>query len=413
MKKEKNKSVLTAISGGVCAPDGFSAGGFSCGITANGSVGVNGAFSKDIREDLALIKADTRCSVGAVFTTGNTCGAPVTLSKKYMQSGYARAIFCNAGIANVMQENGVKTAKEICRKLADKMQIIEEDILIASTGEIGKTFPKDKIINGLGALVDALGSAEENSLSCARAIMTTDNTPKQCAFSFELGNYTCKIGAVFKGNVRVAPNMATTLCFITTDVNITSPMLQRALTFAVKENFNLLSIDGVASPNDSVFVLANGKAGNYQISCVDTEYEKFNKALCETLSKICKQIIQDSNHKPFLCKVSGVQSKKVAYRLARDIVCFDGIKQPLFNGDLRLDSVLSYLCGIEEKLRIEKARITLCLDDKEITLAEDGIKLQISPLLKEEIISANDIKLCIYFRDGNYSATAYGCIYST
>ena len=251
MRKNGVNRQLEPIEGGVCAPAGFQASGLG---------------------GLALIVGEKRFPAAGVFSQSAVVGAPVTVSKKHIRSGYARAIFVNSGEANVFQENGESSAKEICETVAKRLHCDTEEILIASTGKIKSRFDAQNILKNVEPLTQNLGCSHEHSLSAARNIMTTDKSVKQISFAFDVGDYRCKIGAIFKGNNRVCPNMATTLCFLTTDVNITPQMLQKSLSSAVSETLNLLDLDGLASPNDSVCIVSSRKAGNYQISSADSEF---------------------------------------------------------------------------------------------------------------------------------------------
>jgi glutamate N-acetyltransferase/amino-acid N-acetyltransferase len=405
-------NILTPIDGGVCAPFGFSASGYHCGISAYGTqaVGKGGAFSRDIREDLSLIVANKRCSAACVFTQGGAVGSPVAVSKKHVQSGYARAVFCNAGVANVLQDDGIKSANRICELLGKKLQILKEDVLIASTGHIGVHYPVQNVLNGIDGLVSGLGDTHQHSLSAARGMMTTDTSVKQLSFSFPLGNYVGKIGVIFKGKTQVCPNMATTLCFLTTDVKITSQMLKKALLTATNETMNMLCLDGVSSPNDMVCALANGEAGNYLISCADSEYKQFLRAFCAVFERIAKTIAQDGGQKVFLCSVTGAKSKRIAYTVAKNITSSSAVKTTLSHGESATNAVYSVLFETLENDSVGQAELFLRLDEKEILLAEEGRILPTAYSVGERIADSEEIEIVVKLRDGNYGATAYANI---
>lgn len=402
-------NILTPVDGGVCAPFGFSASGYHCGISAYGTqaVGRGGAFSRDIREDLSLIVANKRCSAACVFTQGGAVGSPVAVSKKHVQSGYARAVFCNAGVANVLQDDGIKSANRICELLGKKLQILKEDVLIASTGHIGVHYPVQNVLNGIDGLVSGLGDTHQHSLSAARGMMTTDTSVKQLSFSFPLGNYVGKIGVIFKGKTQVCPNMATTLCFLTTDVKITSQMLKKALLTATNETMNMLCLDGVSSPNDMVCALANGEAGNYLISCADSEYKQFLRAFCAVFERIAKTIAQDGGQKVFLCSVTGAKSKRIAYTVAKNITSSSAVKTMLSHGESATNAVYSVLFETLENDSVGQAELFLRLDEKEILLAEEGRILPTAYSVGERVADSEEIEIVVKLRDGNYGATAY------
>lgn len=412
MRKNAVDKTLTPITGGVCAPKGFQASGWHCGISAYGTHALtNGAFSKDIREDVSLIVADRRCSVACVFSQGLTVGAPVLVSAKHAKSGYARAIFCNSGIANVLSSDGKTIAENICRTVAKKTGLSKEEVLIASTGLIGETYPTQAVLEHIDGLIERLGADHENSLAAARGMMSTDCFEKQLSFSFSIGSYACKIGAIFKGKTQASPNMATTLCFLTTDVNITPQMLQRALSTATNEGFNMLRLDGAASPNDFVCILANGTAGNYKISNVDSEYKKFSSILCDVIAQVCKTIAADGNEKVLLCSVLGVKSKRTAYALAKKIIEDNSLKVAFKQGNIALNSVYAALCNEVEQKSVREAEIFLRIDDNpDVLLAEDGKALPISSTLQKQVLAAHTVEIIVKIKDGNYGANAYGNI---
>ena len=253
-----------------------------------------------------------------------------------------------------------------------------------------------------------LDFTKEKDEALAKAL-DFDN-PKQLAFAFELGDFTCKIGAVFKGNARVAPNMATTLCFLTTDVNITPEMLQKALTVAVNDTFNQLCIDCVPSPNDCVCILANGKVGNYKISVEDTEYKKFLFALTETVDRICKCLVENAkrNEIPFLCKVSGARSKKLARDVAKSIISATGIKMRLEEGKIDLADIYGAILSAGEKVEENALCVSVKTDEGKIVLMEDGNVLFVRNEPLRKMLADENFNLEITLGKGNYSAMGYG-----
>ena len=387
MRKNGINRQLEPIEGGVCAPAGFLAGG------------VGG---------LALIVGEKRFPAAGTFSQSAVVGAPVTVSKRHIRLGYARAVFVNSGAANVCQENGEKSAKEICRAVAKCLRCDTEEILIASTGKIESRFDAQNILQNVEPLTQNLGASHEHSLAAARNIMTTDKRVKQLSFAFDVGDYRCKIGAIFKGNARVCPNMATTLCFLTTDVNITPQMLQKALSSAVNETLNLLDLDGLASPNDSVYILSSRAAGNYLISCADSEYKKFASALQKTLSEICFAMIKDGDTKvkTLACQVCGAKSKRVARAVAKSILAAKNFQKEAW----QTDDLICAILGAGESLELDRAEITLSSKTACVTLMADGKVILVSASNVLEILSCNEITLRIDLNDGNYGATALGRI---
>ena len=262
MRKNGINRELSPVDGGVCAPAGFRANGVVC----------QGG------EKLSVILTDGRYPAAFAYASRGVCGAPVQYTQNRLKSGYARAIVVNSGSANI--GGGAKREIEkLCLAVSNSAKIPESEIAVASTGVIGKTMRAETLLPSVKELVNGALDGAENSLTAARMMATDDGAGKQLSFSFQLGDFTCKIGAIFKGNKRVCPNMATFLCFFTTDTNISPEMLKKALLSATADTFNQLNIDGVSSPNDTVGIIASGLAGNSKIDYADGEYEKFVFAL--------------------------------------------------------------------------------------------------------------------------------------
>ena len=400
MRKNGVNRELTFINGGVCAPQGFRASGVFCGFTQ----------AYGTREDLALILADKRVPTACVFSEGGVLGATAVVTRNHMQlnRGLAQAILVNSGVA-IVAESGVMLAETVCRETAKRLKLSREDILIASTGKIGKPLTLSTYSQGLNGVITGLGDTKEHSLQSARAIMTTDKFAKQIAFSFYLGDTPCKIGAIFKGCVRTAPNMATTLCFLTTDVCIAPETLQKALSSAVKDSFNLLNFDGDSSPNDSVCIMASGLAGNYKITAEDTEYEKFRYLLTETLLKICRALACENEDKRlFSCKTYGAKSKRAARAIARSVVSSQGVRQSLKKGALDVESLFCAIHTSWERVRIEEIFISVKSTKGEIVLFEDGKQAEIPPSVLQRLFEGEEMEILLGLGKGNYFVTALG-----
>jgi glutamate N-acetyltransferase/amino-acid N-acetyltransferase len=243
------------IEGGICAPKGFQAAGVHCGIRKNKT-----------KKDLALIVSKVPASAAGVYTQNKVQGAPITVTKANLtaQNGYARAIICNSGNANTCNPNGIEIAQKTCALVGETLSLPAESVLVASTGVIGMELSLEPFQTGIPAVVNAL--SDSGSEDAAHAIMTTDTVKKETAVSFVLDGKTCHIGAIAKGSGMIHPNMATLLCFITTDVAIGPALLQQALKEAVDESLNQVSIDGDTSTNDMALVMANGMAENKEIT---------------------------------------------------------------------------------------------------------------------------------------------------
>lgn len=397
MSKNSINRELRPIDGGVCAPEGYKANAVACGIKKDGEL------------DFAMILSEKRCAVGCVYAHGNTIGAPVKVSKKNMRYGYARAMLVNSGVANCVGEKSEKLALSVC-DLFFSHGLERTEIVIASTGEIGKRIDLEPFKQGVKPLLDGLASSHENSLKAARAIMTEDSEVKQLSFSFDLGDYPCKIGAIFKGGPQTSPNMATFLAFLTTDVNISTPMLQKALEAETRETLNQLNLDGVSSPNDTVCIFANGRAGNYKIACEDTEYQKFTFALRSVLTEICRVTAKDGAKKVITCQVKGAKSKQVARAVSKSVVGASGVKECLSKGEIDVEYLVYTAIENAEYIKADKLQISLSSCKGDFVLYVDAEKIIPSKEVIENILSADEVKIEINLFDGNYASLAFGRI---
>lgn len=269
---------LKRIAGGITAPQGFKAAGTHCGIKAE-------------KKDLALIVSDTPATAGGMFTTNAVKAAPVVVSQEKIQSGAAQAIIVNSGNANACTgAPGLADAREMAALAARALGIAEEFVLVASTGVIGVPLPLPVIRGGIPKLAQVLST---DGTDAAEAILTTDAFPKTAAVQVEIGGKTITIGGMAKGAGMIHPQMATTLCFLATDAAIPAPWLRRALQAAINRSFNCISVDGDTSTNDSVFLLANGMAGNPPIAEQGEAFDRFQAALTDVTTALAKMIVRD------------------------------------------------------------------------------------------------------------------------
>ena len=398
MRKNGVNRELRELEGGVCAPSGFRAAATYCGIGDNPE-----------KPDLGLIMAERRCPVACMYAE-RVCGAPSEVTKRHVSNGLAQAILVNSDYANVFQENAKEITVKASRLLAKSAGSDAMDTVMASTGKISKELSLEPFEFGIPNLVAGLGATHEHSLSVAEAIRTTDKRAKQLSYSFELGDYECKIGAVFKGNLCICPNMATMLVFLTTDVNITTEMLQNALRVAVNDSLNLLNLDGVSSPNDLVCILANGKAGNYRIACEDSEYKKFVYALKETLREICKALASDEidKNRSISFKVMGAKSLKEARSIAKTLASSLSIRRSIGKEGLDVDGI--YRAVAQEKGSAPLGMyIAIRSKTGSFVALEEGEFLPITEESFHRVYEDREVVLEIRLSDGNYSATSYSC----
>jgi glutamate N-acetyltransferase/amino-acid N-acetyltransferase len=391
MRKNGINRELLPVSGGVCAPAGFKANGVVC---ADG-------------EQFALVLTDGRYPAAFAYSSRGVCSAPVSYNKKRLQSGYARAVVVNGGSANI-DDFATPAIKKVTLAVSNAAKITESEIAVASTGVIGKTMRAENALPFIDELVKGASSNAEKSLQAAQMLTTESGVGSDLAFSFQLGDFTCKIGAIFKGNQRVCPNMATFLCFFTTDTNISSEMLRKALLSATSDAFNQLDIDGVSSPNDTVGIIASGKAGNYQINCADGEYEKFVYALRQVAMQVCLAVAGGENNRAFSCVVTGMQSKSVARLIAKSVVGANAIKRLLAQNDLQTDDVLCTACSVSEKVDLQKTTLVIRSTQGSLTLFENGERLDVAKAVKSRVISGENLTVSLDFCTGNYTATAIG-----
>ena len=267
------------IEGGVTAALGFKASGIHCGIRKN----------RD-KKDLALLASDRPATAAAIYTKNLVIGAPCTVTKQHLENNTARAVICNSGIANTCAADGIEKANRMCELTASALGISADDVLVASTGVIGPSIDMTPIEKGMPSLVAGLSAGGHTD--AAQAIMTTDTVKKEFALQFTLGGKTCTMGGMAKGSGMIAPNMATMLCFITTDAAIDGAMLKSALAEVADDTFNMVSVDGDTSTNDMTVILANGAAGNPIIDTKNEDYQTFTAALyrlCENSPRPCRR----------------------------------------------------------------------------------------------------------------------------
>lgn len=386
------------IDGGVCAASGFKASGVHCGIRKNKT-----------KKDLALIFSDTLCNAAAVYTTNLVKGAPLTVTKNHISNGKAQAVICNSGNANTCNANGIEIAEQMSNLVADELNINASDVVVASTGVIGQPLDIEPIANGMPSL--AKGLSYSGSGDAAEAIMTTDTVQKQIAVEFNLNGKTCKIGGIAKGSGMIHPDMATMLVFITTDVKISSEMLQKALSTDIQNTFNMLSIDGDTSTNDMVAVLANGKADNEEIVSDGEEFNLFMKALNTVTVNLCRTIAGDGEGATKLleCKVSGADSLQMAKTVAKSVVCSSLLKAAMFGADANWGRVLCAIGYSKADVDVNKIDVSFVSNKGEILVCKNGAGVDFSEEKAKEILLEKEIVININLNSGEYASTAWGC----
>lgn len=384
--------------GGVTAPKGFTANGIHCGIRK----------SKD-KKDLALIFCEKECDTAAVYTQNLVCGAPITVTKNNISDGKARAVVCNSGIANTCNADGIEKAEGMCEITANALGISKSDIIVASTGVIGQPLDLEPVKNGIGKLVSGLN--KNGSDSAANAIMTTDTVKKEFACEFTLGGKPCHIGAISKGSGMIHPNMATMLAFITTDANISSEMLKTSLLEVVADSFNMLSVDGDTSTNDTVAILASGLCENERITEKNDDYRTFTLALSSICEKLVKLMAKDGEGATKLveCVVTGASDVKTAKTCAKAVICSSLVKAAMFGSDANWGRILCALGYSGVDIDVHRVDVKFSSDGGEIEVCKDGSGIDFSEELAKKVLSCDEVYILVDLKSGTSCATAYGC----
>ncbi len=389
---------MKIINGGVCAAKGFSANGVHCGIRKNRT-----------KRDLALIYSEVPATAAAVYTTNLVKGAPLTVTKDHISDGYAQAVICNSGNANTCNANGIEIAEQMSELLAKEMGIKASDVVVASTGVIGQPLDIEPIKAGIPSLVSGL--SKDGTDAAAEGIMTTDVAKKEIAVEFAVGGKTCHIGGIAKGSGMIHPNMATMLVFITTDAAISAEMLGKALSSDIKDTFNMVSVDGDTSTNDMVTVLANGMAGNAEITAEGEDFSAFMKALNTVTVYLCRMIAGDGEGATKLleCKVSGAKDIATAKTVAKSVICSSLLKAAMFGADANWGRVLCAIGYSGADVDVTKVDVSFKSAKGEITVCVNGAGVAFSEEKAKEILLESEIEIIISVGNGEGTATAWGC----
>ena len=389
---------MKLISGGVCAAKGFTANGVHCGIRKNRT-----------KKDLALIFSEKQGVAAATYTTNLVKGAPLIVTKEHISNGKAQAIICNSGNANTCNANGIEIANKMSELVASELNVLANDVIVASTGVIGQPLDIEPIASHMNELVKGLNT--NGGESAAEAIMTTDTVKKEVALEFTIGGKTCKMGGIAKGSGMIHPNMATMLVFITTDVNITAEMLSRALKSDIKNTFNMISIDGDTSTNDMVTVLANGMAENPVIDSEGQDFDDFMKALNTVNIELCRAIASDGEGATKLleCEVTNAKELSVAKTVAKSVICSSLLKAAMFGADANWGRVLCAIGYSGADVDVNKIDVAFSSAKGEIPVCRNGSGVEFSEEKAKEILLEKEITIKVNLNDGEYSSTAWGC----
>ena len=389
---------MKLIEGGVCAAKGFRASGVYCGIRKNPN-----------KKDLALIASSVPASAAAVYTTNLVKGAPLTVTKQHIANGTAQAVICNSGNANTCNADGIEIAEKMSALTGAALGIDPNDVVVASTGVIGQPLNIAPIAAGIPALAAQL--SEEGSAEACSAIMTTDTKQKTVAVEFTLGGKICHLGGISKGSGMIHPNMATMLVFLTTDTAIAAGMLQKALSGDIQKTFNMISVDGDTSTNDMVVILANGLAGNTEITEEGEDFSTFMLALNTVTVQLCRMIAGDGEGATKLleCRVSGAKTEQTAKTVARSVISSSLTKAAMFGEDANWGRVLCAIGYSGADVDVNKVDVSFVSAAGEVTVCKDGAGVPFSEDLAAKVLHETEIDILIALNDGTGAATAWGC----
>ncbi len=389
--------MIKMIQGGVTAATGFTANGLHCGVRKNPG-----------KKDLALIYSRVPAAAAGVYTTNLVKGAPITVTKKHLENGVAQAVICNSGNANTCNANGVEVAEQMAAMTAKVLKIDANDVIVASTGVIGQPLNLEPIATHMERLAEGLST---DGHSAAEAIMTTDTAAKEVAVEFTVDGKVCRLGGIAKGSGMIHPNMATMLVFLTTDCAISAQMLQKALSADVQNTFNMTSVDGDTSTNDTVAILANGLAGNTPITQEDEDFEIFMKALNTVTMDLCRRIAADGEGATKLleCRVSGAPDLSVAKTVAKSIICSSLVKAAMFGADANWGRILCAIGYSGAAVDVSKVEVQFLSKAGQILVCKEGSGVDFSEELAKKILLEQEIDVLVDLHDGEACATAWGC----
>ncbi len=389
------------IEGGVTAPKGFSAAGVSAGI------------KKGQTKDMAMVYSEVPCRAAGVFTTNVVKAAPVKWDYRVVhESPFAQVVVVNSGIANACTgTEGFGHCRETAEAAGEALRIPADAVLVASTGVIGAKLPMDKIKAGVGTLKAALGEDRKAGALAAEAIMTTDTKPKEAAVETVVGGKTVTVAGMCKGSGMIHPNMATMLCFVVSDVSISHGLLQKALSDDVVDTFNMISVDGDTSTNDSVLLLANGLAGNEEIREENEDYRAFCGALHAVMEALSKKIAGDGEGATclFEVKVLGAPTKEAARTLAKSVVTSSLTKAAIYGHDANWGRILCALGYSGVSFDPERVDIWFESGAGKLKIVENGVSTGYSEEQATKILSEEEVTAIADMKAGEETATAWGC----
>lgn len=385
--------------GSVTSPLGFTANGICAGVKP----------SNTTKKDLALIYCEKVCNSAAIFTKNLVKSDTIYVTKKHLENGTAQAVVVNSGNANACNPDGYEKAEKMCKLAASALGVDENDVIVASTGVIGQPLPIEPIEKGIKNLKDTL--SKDGGTFAAEAIMTTDTVKKEWAVKTVLGGKKVTIGGIAKGSGMIHINMGTTLSFVTTDAAISAEMLKSALKEAADVSYNMVSVDGDTSTNDTLAIMASGLAGNAEITEKNEDYKTFVKVLTDAFKKVAKKLAADGEGatKLLICKVSGAKDEQDAKTIAKSIICSSLVKAAMFGADANCGRILCAVGYSGAEVDVHKIDVSYKSAKGEILVCKDGNGLAFDEDKAKEILLEKEIEIIVSLRDGNGIAEAYGC----
>lgn len=387
------------IEGSVTAPKGFTAAGVCASVKP----------SNKTKRDVALIYCEKKCTAAAVYTKNLVKSSAILVTQNHLADGYAQAVIVNSGNANTCNADGVEKAEKMCSLAADALGVDSNDVIVASTGVIGQVLPIEPIEKGVAMMKGNL--SKEGGTDAAEAIMTTDTVKKEMAMEMTLGGKTVTVGGIAKGSGMIHINMGTMLSFVTTDAAISSEMLYEALKEAVEDSYNMVSVDGDTSTNDTLAIMASGLAGNPEITEKNQDYRDFVDGITEAFKQLAKKLAGDGEGatKLLICTVTGAKTKKDAVMVSKSVICSSLLKAAMFGADANWGRVLCAVGYSGADVDVTKVDVDFKSVKGEIAVCRNGAGIEFSEEKAKEILLEKEIEILVNVGDSEGKAQAYGC----
>lgn len=387
------------IEGSVTAPKGFTAAGVCASVKP----------SNKTKKDVALIYCEKKCTAAAVYTKNLVKSSAILVTQNHLSDGYAQAVIVNSGNANTCNADGVEKAEKMCCLAAEALGVDSNDVIVASTGVIGQVLPIEPIEKGVAMMKGTL--SKEGGTDAAEAIMTTDTVKKEMAMEMTLGGKTVTVGGIAKGSGMIHINMGTMLSFVTTDAAISSEMLYEALKEAVEDSYNMVSVDGDTSTNDTLAIMASGLAGNPEITEKNQDYRDFVDGITEAFKQLAKKLAGDGEGatKLLICTVTGAKTKKDAVLVSKSVICSSLLKAAMFGADANWGRVLCAVGYSGADVDVTKVDVDFKSQKGEIAVCRNGAGIEFSEEKAKEILLEKEIEIIVTLGDGQGKAQAYGC----